>query len=217
MRYILLTHIVFYAINVHIRSCLIWWCEGWDEGVGEKGWGGAKEEGCCASAVCPESFAPPKCFQVCAVSDRLPQISGGDAGTRVHTHGKTHTETEAGEEDRGWGGASADGGEEPKKILPRKSRSAFLAALRSAPWEDSRGQVYVHGHGSTHLSIYWVCFNRKATIEKEETETTTGEEGGAKVRQEVPALLFISLFLVFFSTWCFWVSSCAVPRSAASY
>lgn len=101
MRYILLTDIVFYAINVHIRSCLIWWCEGWDEGVGKKGWGGAKEEGCCVSAVCPESFAPPKWFQVCVVSDQLPQISGGDAGTLVHTHRKTHTETEAGEEDRG--------------------------------------------------------------------------------------------------------------------
>lgn len=35
-----------------------------------------------------------------------------------------------------------DGGEEPKKILPRKSRSAFLAALRSVPWEDSREQLY---------------------------------------------------------------------------
>lgn len=115
-------------------------------GSGKRGEGVQKRRGAAYLASVQKA-----CFQVCAVSDRLPQISGGDAGTRVHTHGNTHTETEAGEEDRGGHPRMA---EEPKKILPRKSRSAFLAALRSAPWEDSRGQVYVHGHGSTHLSIY---------------------------------------------------------------
>lgn len=171
---------------------LVMWGVGW--GGREKGVRGAKEEGCCVSAVCPESFAPPKCFQVCAVSDRLPQISGGDAGTRVHTHENTHTETETGEEDRGgisgWRrGAKENTSQKKQKRFPRR------AAQRSVGRQNRAG---VCGHGSSHLSIYWVCFNRKATVEKEETETTTGEEGGAKVRQEVPALLFISLFLVSF-------------------
>lgn len=128
---ILLTHIVFYALNVHMCSCLIWWCEGWDDGVGEKGWGGAKEEGCCVSAVCPESFAPPKCFQVCAASDRLPQINGGDAGTRVHTHENTHTEAEAGEEDRGEHQRMAERSQ--RKYFPEKAEalsSPRCAALR---------------------------------------------------------------------------------------
>lgn len=58
----------------------------------------------------------------------------------MHNHRKHARETEALEEDRE--GAPADGGEEPKKILPRKSRSAFLAALRRVPWEDSREPVF---------------------------------------------------------------------------
>lgn len=58
----------------------------------------------------------------------------------MHGHGKHTRETEALEEDRE--GGPADGAEEPKKILPRKSRSAFLAALRRVSWEDSREPVY---------------------------------------------------------------------------
>lgn len=67
------------------------------------------------------------------MSDRLPQISGGDAGTRVHTHGKTHTETEAGEEDRGWGGHQRMAERSQRKYFPEKAEalsSPRCAALR---------------------------------------------------------------------------------------
>lgn len=123
-------------------------------GVEGKGVRGEKEEGCCVTTVCPESFAPPKCFQVCAASDWLPQIREGDGGTRVHTQGKTRTRLAQGLERKIRGGTGGWRRGSKENTSQKKSRSAFPSAWRSILWEDSRGQMYVHSHGSIHLFVY---------------------------------------------------------------
>lgn len=92
MRRILRTHVIFHAIIVHIRSYVsggtgrgVWW----RGGIGGKGVRGEKEEGCCVTAGEPRSTKVSSGFA--RWSDWLPQISGGDGGTRVHTQAETRT------------------------------------------------------------------------------------------------------------------------------